>query len=99
VKHLPKTAVKVVTNRKGRHRRTRTNYCSWHYLDAKSLNGQEWQALMDGKRNSPNASQSLALPIVSPRGWQSVFGKARQEEVESVDAVMAREFEHIDPDK
>lgn len=35
----------------------------------------------------------------SPRGWQSVFGQARREEVESVDAVVAEELERIDPDE
>jgi metal-responsive CopG/Arc/MetJ family transcriptional regulator len=35
----------------------------------------------------------------SVRGWRSVFGEARQEEVESVDAVIAEAFEQIDPDK
>jgi hypothetical protein len=34
----------------------------------------------------------------SPQGWRSVFGQARQEEVESVDAVVAKEFERIEPD-
>jgi hypothetical protein len=34
-----------------------------------------------------------------PRGWQSVFGQARQEEVEPVDAVIAAELERIDPDE
>ncbi len=35
----------------------------------------------------------------SPRGWQSVFGQARREEVESVDAIVADELERIDPDE
>ncbi len=35
----------------------------------------------------------------SPRGWQSVFGQARREEVESVDAIVAEELERIDPDE
>jgi len=33
----------------------------------------------------------------SLRGWRSVFGQARQEEVEEVDAIVAEEFERIDP--
>jgi len=33
------------------------------------------------------------------RGWRSVFGQARREEVEPVDAVVAKELEHIDPDE
>jgi hypothetical protein len=32
-------------------------------------------------------------PIVLAGGWQSVFGQARREEVESVDAILAKEFE------
>jgi nitroimidazol reductase NimA-like FMN-containing flavoprotein (pyridoxamine 5'-phosphate oxidase superfamily) len=35
----------------------------------------------------------------STRGWQSVFGQARREEVESVDAVIAEELERIEPDE
>ena len=35
----------------------------------------------------------------SPRGWQSVFGQARREEVEPVDAVIAEELERIDSDE
>jgi len=33
----------------------------------------------------------------SERGWRSVFGKARKEDVEAVDAVIAAELEHVDP--
>jgi hypothetical protein len=33
------------------------------------------------------------------RGRRSVFGKARREEVEAVDAITAAELEHIDPDE
>lgn len=33
------------------------------------------------------------------RGWRAVFGKARQEDVDAVDAVVAAELEHIDPDE
>lgn len=33
----------------------------------------------------------------SLRGWRSVFGQARQEEVEEVDRIVAEEFERIDP--
>jgi hypothetical protein len=40
--------------------------------------------------------QTSAAP---PRGWQSVFGQARREEVESVDAVISEEFERIDLDE
>jgi hypothetical protein len=33
------------------------------------------------------------------RGWQSVFGQARREEVEPVDAVIAEEFEQVNLDE
>ena len=32
------------------------------------------------------------------RGWRSVFGQARREEVESVDRVVVEEFERVNPD-
>lgn len=32
------------------------------------------------------------------RGWRSVFGKARREAVEQVDALVAAELERIEPD-
>jgi Antitoxin ParD len=35
----------------------------------------------------------------SQRGWRSVFGQAQQEEVETVDAVVAEELERIEPDE
>lgn len=34
----------------------------------------------------------------SQSGWRSVFGRARREDVESVEAILADEFERIDPD-
>jgi len=33
------------------------------------------------------------------RGWQSVFGQARREEVEPIDAVIAEELGRVDPDE
>jgi hypothetical protein len=35
----------------------------------------------------------------APRGWRSVFGQARSEEVAPIDARIAEEFERIDPDE
>lgn len=35
----------------------------------------------------------------SPRGWQSVFGQASQEEVEPIDRIVADELERIEPDE
>ena len=37
--------------------------------------------------------------VSSQRGWRSVFGQARREEVELVDTVVAEEFEHVNPDE
>jgi hypothetical protein len=31
-------------------------------------------------------------------GWRSVFGQARREQVEPVDAIVSEEFERIEPD-
>ncbi len=33
------------------------------------------------------------------QGWRSVFGQARREDVDAVDAVIAEEFERVDPDE
>jgi hypothetical protein len=33
----------------------------------------------------------------SLRDWRSVFGQARKEEVEEIDAIVAEEFERVDP--
>lgn len=43
--------------------------------------------------------ESGAPRISSERGWRSVFGKARKEDVEAVDATIAAELEHVDPDE
>jgi len=33
------------------------------------------------------------------RGWRSVFGQARPEEVEPIDAIVAEELDRIEPDE
>jgi hypothetical protein len=33
------------------------------------------------------------------RGWRAVFGRARREDVEPVDARIAEELERVDPDE
>lgn len=33
-----------------------------------------------------------------PRGWRSVFGQARPEEIEPVNEILTEEFGHVDPD-
>ena len=40
-----------------------------------------------------------ATEASAQQGWRSVFGQARQEDVEAVDAVIAEEFERINPDE
>jgi hypothetical protein len=37
-------------------------------------------------------------PASPESGWRSVFGKARREEIEEVDRIVAEEFERIDPE-
>lgn len=49
------------------------------------------EALEAHLEESDSGSSSL-------RGWRSVFGHARPEEVEAVDAIIAEELEGIDPD-
>jgi ParD-like antitoxin of type II ParDE toxin-antitoxin system len=61
-------------------------------LRGKSLKDFVTEALQSHlERQTPGAS--------SRRGWQSVFGQARREEVESIDAVIAEELERVDPDE
>jgi hypothetical protein len=43
--------------------------------------------------------ERLAPGTSSPKGWRSVFGQARREEVEPVDAIIAEEFERIGLDE
>lgn len=43
--------------------------------------------------------ERLASGESPQRGWRSVFGQARLEEVEPVDAVVAEELEHVEPDE
>ncbi|HEV7519293.1 MAG TPA: hypothetical protein VGR07_23640 [Thermoanaerobaculia bacterium] len=43
------------------------------------------------ERETPGAS--------SQRGWRSVFGQARPEEVETIDAIVSQEFERVEPDE
>ena len=39
-----------------------------------------------------------AVPTARPEGWRKVFGRARAEEVAEIDAIVAGEFEQVDPD-
>ena len=42
------------------------------------------------ERQAPGAS--------ARQGWRSVFGQARREDVDAVDAVIAEELKRVDPD-
>ncbi len=42
------------------------------------------------ERQAPGVSSQL--------GWRSVFGQARPEDVDAVDAILAEEFKRIEPD-
>lgn len=59
-------------------------------LRGESLKDFITDALRD--RLDLQASRSAGVP-----GWRSVFGSASREEVEAVDAVIAEEFEKVDP--
>jgi len=41
----------------------------------------------------------LERQVPGQGGWRSVFGKARQEDVEAIDAITTTELERIDPDE
>jgi len=63
------------------------------------------RVLCERKASRISAKEALQAHLerqttgASPRGWQSVFGQARREEVEPVDAVVAEEFEHVKMDE
>ena len=42
--------------------------------------------------------ETQAAEAPRERGWRSVFGGARPEEVEEIDRIVAEEFERVDPD-
>jgi len=42
--------------------------------------------------------ETQAAEAPRERGWRSVFGGARLEEVEEIDRIVAEEFERVDPD-
>jgi hypothetical protein len=57
------------------------------------------ESLKDFVTEALQAQLELHATGVSSRGWRSVFGKARPEDVEPVDAAVARELEDIDLDE
>lgn len=61
-----------------------------------AMRGESLRDLMSAAIRSHLGRQEAAT--VSPRrGWRSVFGKARAEEVEAIEAVVAEELERIEP--
>jgi hypothetical protein len=42
--------------------------------------------------------EAQAAEAPRERGWRSVFGGARPEEVEEIDRIVAEEFERVDPE-
>lgn len=55
----------------------------------------------ENQEDSSQENPSVALTVQEDsarRGWRSVFGKAKREEVEAVDAVISEEFETIEPE-
>jgi hypothetical protein len=61
-----------------------------------ALRGESLKDFVTEALESHLGRQTSAEPA---RGWRSVFGRARQEEVDTVDAVVAAELESIDPDE
>jgi len=60
-------------------------------LRGESLKDLVTEALQTFLDQPPNGS--------AQRGWRSVFGQARREETDAVDAVVAAELESVDPDE
>ena len=57
------------------------------------------ESLKDFVKDALQAHLEQQVTRASSRGWRSVFGKARREDVEPVDAIVAGVFESIDPDE
>ncbi len=62
-------------------------------------------AAMRGESLKDFVTESLRVRLAETRsnepavsGWRRVFGKAKRDEVAEVDAVVAEEFEAVDPD-
>jgi hypothetical protein len=69
------------------------------FKKTKAIAALRGESLKDFVTEALQAHLEREATAASPRGWQSVFGKARREEIESVDAILAGEFEYIDPDE
>jgi len=57
------------------------------------------ESLKDFVTEALQAHLERGADKAAPGGWRSVFGQARREEVDPVDAVVAAELEKVDPDE
>lgn len=70
------------------------------FRQAKATASLRGESLKDFVTEALQSHLERQTPGSSKRqGWRSVFGQARREQVEPVDAVIAEEFEHVDPDE
>jgi hypothetical protein len=69
------------------------------FRQAKAEAALRGESLKDFVTEALQAHLERPVGGASTRGWRSVFGKARREEVEPVDAVVAAELENVDPDE
>jgi hypothetical protein len=63
---------------------------------AAALRGERLKDFVTTALRAHMETQVAELP--RDRGWRSVFGGARREEVEEIDRIVAEEFERVDPD-
>ncbi len=63
---------------------------------AAALRGESLKNFVTTALQAHVETQVAAAP--QERGWRSVFGGARPEEVEEIDRIVAEEFERVDPD-
>ena len=63
---------------------------------AAALRGESLKDLVTAALKAHVETEAAEAP--RERGWRSVFGGARREEVEEIDRIVAEEFERVDPD-
>jgi hypothetical protein len=69
------------------------------YRQTKAMAALRGESLKDFITEALKVHLEHASGASGQRGWRSVFGKARREDVEAVDAITRPEFERIDPDE
>lgn len=70
------------------------------FRQTKAMAAMRGESLKDFVTEALQAHLEQQVPGASSRrGWQSVFGQAKREEVEPIDAIVAEEFERIEPDE